>query len=570
VHGQPRSFAPGTTATVDSRPAPVSYFNDQTIIVEAPPSPTNGNVPLIVTVPGGGTAQANFFHFPVPNPFTGTVDTDGDGMTDAFEQAFGLSPNDPSDANADPDGDGRTNLQESIAKQHPVGLYTRYLAEGAANEFFEARIAIANPNTSSATILVHFQRDTTPASEVTYFAVVPPMSRIHLDPAQTPINLPAGSFATVVESNVEVVVDRTMWWDHSHYGSHAETSLASPATTWYLAEGATNPLFELFYLLQNPDLTRTADVRIRYIRSLGDPIEIVYHVGPQSRVTIPVKGEHPDLAFADISAVITSENAVPIIVERAMYARFPGQRAFEAGHDSAGVTAPSTEWFLAEGATGPFFEMFILYANPSLTDDANVETTYLMPDGSTITKTLTVGANRRVTVPVAGEDARLVSATPSTRIRSTNNVPIIVERTMWWPAGGPWVEAHNSPGSTSTSTRWGVADGEIGGPPLNTQTFLLIGNTSTFQGKVRVTLLFEDGSPVVVRDFDVLPQSRRTIPVSFDFPEASGRGFGALIESLADPVSGVAAQIVVERAMYSDTPERFWGAGTNVLATKLK
>jgi hypothetical protein len=43
-----------------------------------------------------------------------------------------------------------------------------------------------------------------------------------------------------------------------------------------------------------------------------------------------------------------------------------------------------------------------------------------------------------------------------------------------------------------------------------------------------------------------------------------------LIESLADPVSGIAAQIVVERAMYSDTPERFWGAGTNVLATKLK
>ena len=33
---------------------------------------------------------------------------------------------------------------------------------------------------------------------------------------------------------------------------------------------------------------------------------------------------------------------------------------WKAGHESAGVTAPSTTWFLAEGATGEFFETFIL------------------------------------------------------------------------------------------------------------------------------------------------------------------------------------------------------------------
>ena len=39
---------------------------------------------------------------------------------------------------------------------------------------------------------------------------------------------------------------------------------------------------------------------------------------------------------------------------------------------------------------------------------------------------------------------------------------------MWWP--GPaltsnfWYEAHNSPGATTTATRWVVAGGEIGGP----------------------------------------------------------------------------------------------------------
>ena len=64
-----------------------------------------------------------------------------------------------------------------------------------------------------------------------------------------------------------------------------------------------------------------------------------------------------------MSAVIESINGVPIIVERAMYLDQPG-RAFGAGHESAGVTAPATQWFLAEGATGSFFDLFILIANP--------------------------------------------------------------------------------------------------------------------------------------------------------------------------------------------------------------
>jgi hypothetical protein len=68
----------------------------------------------------------------------------------------------------------------------------------------------------------------------------------------------------------------------------------------------------------------------------------------------------------------------------------------------------------------------------------------------------------------------------------------------------------------------------------------------------------------------VLPQSHQTIPIASEFPESAGHGFGALIESLPDAGTGLPAQIVVERAMYSDTPEHFWGAGTNVLATKLK
>ena len=40
------------------------------------------------------------------------IDSDGDGMSDAFELQYGLNPNDPSDAVGDPDSDGEDNLAE--------------------------------------------------------------------------------------------------------------------------------------------------------------------------------------------------------------------------------------------------------------------------------------------------------------------------------------------------------------------------------------------------------------------------------------------------------------------------
>jgi hypothetical protein len=108
----------------------------------------------------------------------------------------------------------------------------------------------------------------------------------------------------------------------------------------------------------------------------------------------------------------------------------------------------------------------------------------------------------------------------------------------------------------------------------NTDTYILIANTSAFAGTVRVTALLEDGT-TLARDVTV-PENSRTTLYMGDSPDPQMSPFGSLlanqrfgvsIESLSGP-SGT-AEIVVERAMYSDANGIRWAAGTDVVATRL-
>ena len=106
---------------------------------------------------------------------------------------------------------------------------------------------------------VRFLTDT--GVTVAHDVIVPPSSHVSIDPATLP-GLANETFSTIVEADATVAVDRTMTWDASGYGSHIETGLVAPSTTWYFAEGSTSGDFWLFYLLQNPEATAvTATVR---------------------------------------------------------------------------------------------------------------------------------------------------------------------------------------------------------------------------------------------------------------------------------------------------------------------
>jgi hypothetical protein len=505
-----------------------------------------------------------------PDGLLPTADADADGLPNGWEEQFGLDPASAlldSGPGGDPDHDGATNAEEHAAGTHPRGLYTRYFAEGVSNAFFQTRFALFNPGTASASVWLRFQRDD--ATTVTQLIEMPPLTRRTLR-ADGVSGLAGRSFSTVIESDVPVVVDRTVSWgtnvlgtDATPYGAHAETSIASPAPTWYLAEGSTSGPFTLFYLLQNPQLAPVTAV-VRYVRPLGLPvIEKTYVLAPLSRTTIAVDDEGAELAETDVSAVVQA--SAPIIVERAMYLNRQGE-PFAAGHGSAGVTAPATSWFLAEGATGAYFDLFVLLLNP--TDQAaTCEVRYLTAAGDTYVKPYTLPPNSRTTIYVDQEDIPgfghvLSDVAVATLVTSTNAVPIVVERTMWWP-DGDWQEAHNVVGATATGPRWAIADGEVGGPGL-AEMFILLANTSTAAGDVLVTLRFEDGTSDA-KLFTINGSTRLNVHVASEFSRVSGRPFGVLIQALGStPIP-----LVVERATYWNANSVTWAAGTSALATRL-
>jgi autotransporter-associated beta strand protein len=185
---------------------------------------------------------------------------------------------------------------------------THYLSEGATSTFFDTAIALVNPNAGAAanTTLSFQLREGAPVSDN---LVVPPRSRLTVDPKKID-GLETAEFSTVVSSDQPIVVDRTMRWDASGYGSHAETSVPGPALTWYLAEGATHSGFNLFYLIQNPQPT-AATVTVTYLRPSPAPALVkAYPVGPNSRFNIWVNSEAvvdpalAGLAGAEISAIL--------------------------------------------------------------------------------------------------------------------------------------------------------------------------------------------------------------------------------------------------------------------------
>jgi hypothetical protein len=513
---------------------------DSTIAFPAPP-------------PTGGPLQVR------AAPLATMLDRDGDGMNDHWEGVFGLESQPPtgsigsSGASGDPDHDGLTNAEEFARGSNPTGSHARYLAEGSSGSFFTTRVAIANPTDVQANVAVRFEL--AGGGTVARAVWIPGHSRVDFDSRAE--GLGTSSFSTVVESTQPLVVDRLMTWGDAGgvpYGSHAETASAAPGTEWFLAEGSTVLGFQLFYLLQNPQATPTT-ATVRYLLPSGAPLVATYDLPARSRTTIYVNTV-PGLESTDVSAAITATQ--PIAVERAMY-RSSATQPFAIGHDAAAVASPGTSWFFGEGATGAFFDTYLLLANPSALPAA-VHVDYLRDAGGPISRDYLVPANARFTVWVEGEPGM---AATSFGTRVTSDVPIVAERAMYW-AGGffDYYEGHVSAGATQAGSHWLLAEGEERGA-AQAATFVLIANTGSAPASVLVRTL-SDGVelPVSTGPFEVAGLTRVTIPMA----ALPGYTHGS-IEILEQGTP--TGTLIVEGAIYSNAGGVPFAAGASWPATRL-
>ena len=341
-----------------------------------------------------------------------------------------------------------------------------YLAEGATGTFFDTDLLLANPQTVEAPVTIEFLR--ADGITVTLQRTLAPLSRTTVRLDDVP-GLESTAVSTRVTSTdgVAIVVERTMRWDATSYGAHTEKATAGAAAEWYFAEGSQG-FFSTYLLLVNPHATANV-AHVTWLREGEPALQRDYALPPSSRVTIDA-GTEPDLVNRSFGARVLFDQ--PGAAERAMY--FGASPLWTGGHASAGATAPSTHWLLAEGATGSYFTTFVLIANPN-DAAADLTLTYLPLTGSPVTTTKKLEARQRMTINIAEEDVSLASAAVSTDIVST--APVVVERAQYWP-NPAWYEAHNSFGVTASATRWALAEGRVGGPRAE-QTYILLANAGT-------------------------------------------------------------------------------------------
>jgi hypothetical protein len=427
------------------------------------------------------------------------------------------------------------------------------LPEGATGTFFSTDVLIANPNNAEVDAEVRFLKgDGTAITLPTQ--TLAPLSRVTIPLDTLPGLENVGAVSTVVSSpsGTPLVVERSMFWDATSYGSHGAASGEGPRKQFLFAEGSQG-FFDTYLLLANSSSVATANATVTFLPENGLPVTRNYSLNPTTRLNV-YAGGIPELVNQSFSMRVESDQ--PIVAERSMYFGTP---LFSGGLDSPGVTVPATQWYFGEGATGGFFNTFFLLGNAT-PRAATAQFAYQLITGGSVTVSHTVPAFGRLTVNAALDDPQLANTAFALAVTSTE--PVTAERSMYWSlASGAWYEGHNAPGVNGPGMKWGLAEGRVG-TDRAFQTYILIGNTTSVASRVRVTFL-RVGGGTIVKEYDVPANSRFNVDVNSMVTELANEEFGAIVEVLQG------SPVIVERSLYNASGGVAFAAGTNTPAVRL-
>ena len=207
------------------------------------------------------------------------------------------------------------------------------------------------------------------------------------------------------------------------------------------------------------------------------------------------------------------------------------------GHDVVGAPGAAKTWYFAEGTTRPGFEEWLCIANTNQ-QTVTAALSYMPTNGQGIVKSYQLPPTSRTTVDVRMD----VPAGIDLSVAVSANLPVVVERPMYFRYNGTVTGGHDVVGATEARKAWYFAEGTCR-PGFD--SYLCVQNPGPSQATVKITYMKGDGS-TQVQGVAVPAHARSTVVVKNVLGEGNdpAHDFSCKVET----TNGT--QVVCERPMY--------------------
>ena len=258
-------------------------------------------------------------------------------------------------------------------------------------------------------------------------------------------------------------------------------------------------------------------------------------------------------AAHDFSTVLTSSQ--PVVAERPMYFNYKG--VWTGGSDVMGAVSPEATCYFAEGNTRTNFDSYLTLGNPG-GQTASVKVTYMRGDGTEAYQLIQVPSRSRKTLHPA--DILGTGNDPahdfSIEVQSTNGVPIVAERPMYFNYKGVWTGGHDVVGAPAPATTFEFAEGTCR-PDFD--AYLCIENPGSAPADVTLTYMMGNGTTGTEQV--TVPATSRATVIPRD---KLGTGDTPAYDFSSTVTCTNGQQIIVERPMYFNY-NGVWTGGSDVV-----
>ena len=375
----------------------------------------------------------------------------------------------------------------------PGSTKTAYLGEGSTTNFQEW-VVLANPAaTQTQACLSYF---TSAGFAGGRWITIGPNRRVSIRVNDTVV---ADEVSTRIDSGPNPVsAERAMYSQATGlYGAHLGKESATPSNNWLLPEGVSAGGSETWVLVANPSTSITATATVRFLTANGPVGLPPVTLPPLTRRSFRV-GAY--VSSFEVSTEVTSTGA-GVIAERATYL---GHSGYVGSTESPGITAPSSTWYVGEGATAGGFDTWILLANPSATTNATANLTFLTSTGPITGPTVSIPPKSRRTVRVNDYVTDFDVAT-----KVSSSIPIAVERAIYanHPVHGKGSATGEAMAALKTS--WLLVEGATAG---GFETWTLVANPTATTQTVRIRYLTNSGmvAPAALQSISLAPGQRKS------------------------------------------------------------